>query len=485
MAVGRFFVYKLFKFGLLLGIVNFVSATELINIFPMESYNQDVSAWIKPDAPDYKQSLLSADYQKQRLQEFYQHYYSNADSGLSPWSRDYVNSQLVKSESINIIQTERLVLAGFNNPIDVKKTAYGENYIPYKAEWFGKIGRNMELDKPVELSYTANKRAIAVDNLLVRTLPTHDPLFYSNKIAGEGYPFDNLQETAIFIGMPLYIIKQSADKEWSLVIASDDVGWVRTSGIAMVDNKFIATWQKAARKDIVATVAQSSLIDSSGVFRGMAYNGSTFPLANKSESAYEVLIPVADLKRNAQIVKVTLSQSDGVIMPLKLTPENMARIMRNQIGKQYGWGSMFFNYDCSAETKALFAPFGIYLPRNSGFQSLAGKTVILDNLSSAEREQYLLKNGHKLLTLVQIPGHILLYLGNYANPNSAGHELVAMSYQNIWGMKTNANDTRYVIGGSVFLPLLAQYPEQTDLMSFYDSARSKFRLVYLDQFPEN
>jgi hypothetical protein len=61
-------VNRLFKFGLLLGIVSFVSATELINIFPMESYNQDVSAWIKPDAADYKQSLVSADYQKLRLQ---------------------------------------------------------------------------------------------------------------------------------------------------------------------------------------------------------------------------------------------------------------------------------------------------------------------------------------------------------------------------------------------------------------------------------
>ncbi len=451
----------------------------------MESYNQDVSAWIKPDAADYKQSLVSADYQKLRLQEFYRHYYSSAESDLSPWSRNYVNSQLVQSESINIIQTERQILAGFNNPIDVKKTAYGENYLPYKAAWFAKVGRNMGLDKPIELSYADNKRAIAVDNLLVRTLPTSDPLFYSNKIAGEGYPFDKLQETAVFIGMPLYVIKQSADKEWSLVIASDDVGWVRTSGIAMVDDKFIATWQKAARKNIVATIAQNSLIDASGVFRGMAYNGGTFPLVNKSESVYNILMPVADLKRNAQIIKVKIGQSDGVVMPLKLTPENIARIMRNQIGKQYGWGSMFFNYDCSAETKALFAPFGIYLPRNSGFQSLAGKTVILDNLSSTEREQYLLKNGHKFLTLVQIPGHILLYIGNYANPNSAQHESVAMSYQNIWGMKTSANDTRYVIGGSVLLPLLAQYPEQADLMSFYDSTRSKFRLVYLDQFPEN
>ncbi|TXI99963.1 MAG: NlpC-P60 family protein [Neisseriales bacterium] len=476
---------KLFKFGLLLGIISFVSATELINIFPMESYNQNVGAWLKPDAADYKQALVSESYQKQRMQEFYRHYYSSAESDLSPWSRNYVNHQLVQSESHNILQTERLMLRGFANPINQQNIVYGENFLPYSAQWFTIIESNMALEKPIKLSYSSDGRAIAVDNLLVRTLPTNDPLFYNSKIAGEGYPFDNLQETAVFIGMPLYVIKQSADKEWSLVIASDDVGWVRTAGIAMVDDKFITTWQKTARKNIVATIAQSSLIDANDIFRGVAYNGSTFPLAETNNSSYEVLIPVADLKRNALIHKTKLSQSSAVVMPLSLTPENIARIMRNQIGKQYGWGSMFFNYDCSAEMKALFAPFGIYLPRNSGFQSLAGKTVILDNLSSAEREQYLLKNGHKLLTLVQIPGHILLYIGNYANPNSTQHELVAMSYQNIWGMKTSANDTRYVIGGSVLLPLLAQYPEQTDLMSFYDSARSKFRLVYLDQFPEN
>lgn len=478
-------MYKLFRFGLLLGIISFVSATELINIFPMESYNQNVGAWLKPDAADYKQALVSESYQKQRMQEFYRHYYSSAESDLSPWSRNYVNHLLVQSETHNILQTERLMLRGFANPINQQNIAYGENFLPYSAQWFTIIESNMALEKPIKLSYSSDGRAIAVDNLLVRTLPTSDPLFYSNKIAGEGYPFDSLQETAVFIGMPLYVIKQSADKEWSLVIASDDVGWVRTSGLAMVDDKFITTWLKAARKSVVATIAQSSLIDANGIFRGMAYNGSTFPLAKANNAAYEVLIPVADLKRNALIYRAKFSQSSAVVMPLSLTPENMAMIISNQIGKQYGWGSMFFNYDCSAEMKALFASFGIYLPRNSGFQSLAGKTVILDNLSSAEREQYLLKNGHKLLTLVQIPGHILLYIGNYANPNSAQHESVAMSYQNIWGMKTSANDTRYVIGGSVLLPLLAQYPEQTDLMSFYDSARSKFRLVYLDQFPEN
>ena len=76
----------------------------------------------------------------------------------------------------------------------------------------------------------------------------------------------------------------------------------------------------------------------------------------------------------------------------------------------------------------------------------------------------------------------MLYIGNYANPNSLNHETIAMSYQNIWGLRTRENNSRAVLGGSVIFPLLAEYPEDPQLLSFYDqAARSKFRLIYLDQ----
>jgi len=472
------------KFVILVMLCNMVLAHDLISLFPIENYNQDISSWIKPADPDYDRPLISSVYQQERYDEFYEHYYASDPDGLSPWSRDFVNGQLVQADGKDIITLESQILVNFyihgNNP---KKTGYGMNYRPYATDWYQKLADSMSLGDNVSLTYIPENRAIAVTNLYIRALPTMEPLFYDHKIAGEGYPFDNLQETALFTGMPVYIVKQTADKAWSLVIASDANGWVQTSGIAKVNDKFIKKWQKVAEQGLIAITKQDSLVDKHGLFRGTAYNGSSLPLLKDDPDDYSVLVPVAGMHGNAHLAEANISTGSAVKMPLALTPHNMASIMQNQIGKPYGWGNMLFNYDCSAETKALFTPFAIYLPRNSQSQSDAGSKVVeLDKLNATEREQYLLAHGHKFVTLVQIPGHILLYIGSYPNPYSKKHEPMAMSYQNIWGLRTPENDFRSIIGGSVIFPLLEEYPENSDFVSIYDQkARPKFRLIYLDE----
>lgn len=475
--------------GILLGILSATAlANELITIFPMARYDQNISNWIKPTDPDYDKPLISTRYQNKRFAEFYSHYYASDADSLSPWSSSFVNKQLVNANGKNIINMESQILIDFyKHGNDPKKIAYGENYRPYPIKWFQQIADNMSLGDLINLKYNAENRAIAIDNLYVRALPTEDPLFYSYKNAGQGYPFDQLQETAIFTGMPLYIIKQSADEVWSLVITSDVIGWVKTVEIAQVDGNFIYKWQQAAQHGLIAIIKQASLIDEQGLFKGTAYNGNTLPLVKTNLADYSVLIPTQDKDGYANLSQVSIGKSNAIKMPLPLTPHNMAAVIYNQIGKPYGWGSMFFYHDCSAETKALFTPFGIYLPRNSQLQSNAGRKVaILDKLNSKDREQYLIRHGHKLTTLVQTPGHILLYVGNYPNPYLNKHNLIAMSYQNIWGLRDYENTTRAVIGGSVIFPLLDKYSEDKNLTSLYDQRiRPKFRLIYLDEDSES
>ncbi|MCE3268219.1 MAG: NlpC-P60 family protein [Burkholderiales bacterium] len=467
----------------LICVINFTLADDLVSLFPIGHYDQNISHWIKPGDPDYNKQLISPKYQQKRFAEFINHYYTTNASGQSPWSSEFVAKQMVPDNGKNILDLEFQILTDFyNHDNDPKKIAYGENFRPYAANWYQKIADNMDLEDDTSLRYTAKNRGIAVANLYVRVLPTNDPLFYSHEIAGQGYPFDNLQETALFIGMPLYIIKQTYDKAWTLVITSDVIGWVETAGIARVDNKFIKNWQKSVNKGLVASIKQDSLIGKNGQFRGIAYNGNCFPLIKNNLDNYLVLVPAVDINGYAHSILAKLPKTSAVIMPLALTPHNMAIIMQNQIGKPYGWGNMFFDYDCSAETKALFMPFGIYLPRNSQYQFKSGtKVVQLDQFTAKAREEYLIAKGHKFLTLIQVPGHILLYIGNYANPFSKNYESIAMSYQNIWGLRTKNNNSRSVIGQSVIFPLLTKYPENDEFVSVYDQkSKGKFRLIYLD-----
>lgn len=461
---------------------------DTINVFPIEHYDQNIDNWISPTSPNYDKPLVGADYQEQRLADFYRHYYSDADDDLSPWSKDYVNKELVQPNGAGIVNYESEIITSFYLHNDKQnKTPYALNYRPYTYPQFQRIANNMDFDDQMTFAYTAENRAIAIDNLDLRALPTAEPLFYNHNIVGEGYPFDNLQETAIFIGMPLYIIKESKDKIWSLVISSDAIGWVKTAGIIRVNESFIKKWLNAANNGLVAMTKEQAITDAKKTNYGVAYNGNTLPLLAETGDDYKVLIPIRGNRGYASTKEVILSKNYSVKMPMQLTPHNMIGIIKNQLGKPYGWGSQLFNYDCSAETKALFTPFGFYLPRNSQNQAEAGnKVAILDKLSSQERENYLIKNGHKFMTLVQIPGHILLYLGNYPNPDSKDHEIVPLSYQNIWGMRTPANDSRSVIGGAVILPLQSSYSEDKNLLSFFNNKhRTKFRLIYLDNESDN
>jgi hypothetical protein len=59
---------------------------------------------------------------------------------------------------------------------------------------------------------------------------------------------------------------------------------------------------------------------------------------------------------------------------------------------------------------------------------------------------------------------------------------MAMTYQNLWGLKPPSGNTRSVIGKAVFFPLLLEYPEATSLESL--AAKKYFHISYLDQLPE-
>lgn len=123
--------------------------------------------------------------------------------------------------------------------------------------------------------------------------------------------------------------------------------------------------------------------------------------------------------------------------------------------------------------KSLFTPFGIWLPRNSGAQAELPSTLDLSNHDVNERLSMLKTKGHPLLTLINIRGHVMLYMGQKRED-----EETAMTYQNIWGMSDAKNTKRYVIGQSVFLPLLTSFPEHSDILS--EAARPAFKLIYLD-----
>ena len=459
-----------------------VALSDNISIFPLQNYSQSVAHWLPESSSDYNTPLLSKQEQNLRFKDLKSRYFGYGDNDYSPWSGKYVNFVLQEHAEKSIYEGEQTNIANFNNQGKGESDiGYGMNYRPYSAKWINSITQNMNLAQlQGKLSYNKNKRAILVDNVAVRALPTSDPFFYSYKIAGNGYPFDMLQSTSLFIGTPVYVIATSVDKQWQLILSPEVIGWVKANSVAFVSSDFIESWSNAANSNLGAiTQTNTSIIDNNGNYRLTTYIGTMLPLYAKNSSK-QIIIPVKNSKGNAEIIPATVLGDAVAKMPLVATSANFAKLLNQLVGRPYGWGGLEFFNDCSAELKDIYATFGIFLPRNSGQQIMVGKVVDISSKSLDERITYLNKNGRKLMTLVRIPGHVMLYIGAFQSENAI---VVPVVYNNLWALSPSDRSRRAVLGGGVFLPLLAQYPEDLELTS--PLSRPVVQLVYLDQMPES
>ncbi|ALS59778.2 hypothetical protein AT302_08440 [Pandoraea norimbergensis] len=440
--------------------------------FPIEHYDQDVDHWIRPDAPGYDQPLISQAEQTRRFEAFRARYFGTAASDASPWNGTWLSTSLLNAAGASQIADSqaRRVRRFDNSAAGVRKT-YGENFQPHSQVWIRAIESNMALAQldadHADWRYNPRRRGITVDNALVRQLPTSDPAFYDFHQAGEGYPFDALQDSALRPGTPVYTLARSADGAWLLVYSPDLIGWVDARTVASVDERFVATWRAAAQRGLGAIVrADTTLADTvpgtlKAIYRTTAPIGTVLPMTRAQDGRQIVMFPVADTQRTATMRSMQVDASTVVPMPWSLTPRHMAQVMKQMIGRPYGWGNTLFYNDCSAETRSLFAPFGIWLPRHSSDQLRAGQRTDLRQAGIDTRLRTLAERGRPLMTLIHIDGHIMLYLGN----TQIDGQTVPMTYQNVWGLSPADNSRRNVIGGSVILPLLKTYPEDPEARS--------------------
>lgn len=460
-----------------------------ISLFPMQNYQQDIGHWINTKDSDFDKPLLTSSQQKIRTAEWYDHYYGKH----SPWQPDHIQQVLNSTYPYSLkngIQEKINNYSNKNKPDD--KIGYGANFRPYSEQWIGHLERIMNLSQFDASHYDASRRAIAINNIEGRQLPTNEVHFYHYKFAGQGYPFDNLQAAVIWAGTPLYVLGETVEHDWSLVLAPSFIAWVKSTDIARVNDAFIKEWQASAQSNLVALVKTNVAIKDieDHLYRFSGFIGMVFP-GKMTNNEFHIMIPISDSKRQAHIHHAMLSKQNGVLMPLLPTTHHFADILGDLMNRTYGWGGMYFYNDCASELKNLYTPFGIWLPIHSSDQvnqeQYLFKKVDLSNDDLGKRLDYLIKHGHKFMNVVYIGGHVFMYVGAYPNPQDPAHPIVALSYQNMWGLRpqgaTPSTDKRVVIGQAVFFPLLKTYPEDQTLSSPAD--KKIFQIAYLDDISEN
>lgn len=329
--------------------------------------------------------------------------------------------------------------------------SYGENLQPIEESFF----QNMLEDANFKAYGTVNKKAVTLKHSNMRAFPTIRPLLKDPAIAGEGFPFDYLQNSSIHANEPLFVSHYSKDREWAFVFTGYASGWLKSNEFVVLKDEHIDKLQKAQK--VAITVEDRPIYDTEGNFLFKSKVGMIFPLISEEKDTYTIF-SVSSFKNSKPLFLKSKIYKDIATKDVLMLSKNSLASMIKEVSKtNYGWGGMYEQRDCSSMLRDMFAPFGIWLPRNSYQQSKIGETVSLENLSDSEKIETIKERAIPFETLLYKRGHVVLYVGTYNN------EIVV--FHNTWGIKTKneKDEGRVIIGKPIFSSLkLGKHQENYD-----------------------
>jgi len=336
---------------------------------------------------------------------------------FSPWTQS----------SVELTQGERTWQFKY-----AKKKTYRRDGRHIPKNWYKSQIRNSNFKE----SDTLNMPSITLHHTNLRLYPSSRGIYYDPHRTGEGFPFDYSQNSSVHINTPIMVSHYSLDKLWVYAQTSFASGWIKTKDIAFVDADF---QQKFQNDDYAITVKDNLNLSNDYGQISLVKMGSVFPI---DPTTKKYLIAKKDNKGFAKLEKVTVNDVDIIAhKPIKFNQYNLAYISKQLVGEPYGWGGKEKCRDCSALTRDFFSPFGVYLDRNSRKQAQQGREFLsLKGLDAATKKQTIIDNAKPFRSLLAVPGHITLYLGE-----KDGEPIILHNY---WGVRLNDGSKR-VMGRAI------------------------------------
>ncbi|MEM9077744.1 MAG: SH3 domain-containing protein, partial [Bacteroidota bacterium] len=263
-------------------------------------------------------------------------------------------------------------------------------------------------------------------------IPTNRPGFDTYSNAGEGYPFDYFQETALWANTPVFIAHISKDKQWCYVVSSLYKGWVSMHDVALVDKEFITQWSS---KDFCLPLSDDvNLQANDSNYAINAKIGMILPYENIRDNPDRVQVYYAntDETQNAQILKAEVDTNEVALQDFSFNEKTLKPLVSHLVGRPYGWGGNLENRDCSSMIRDLLGTYRIWLPRDSKDQIEVGDVYEFPETSD-EKVKLIKEKGIPFLTILRKKGHNMLYIGDAPN----GDPLILHA---IWGLKTSYSD---------------------------------------------
>ncbi|MFA6472277.1 MAG: SH3 domain-containing protein [Candidatus Latescibacterota bacterium] len=267
------------------------------------------------------------------------------------------------------------------------------------------------------------KFGMILRNTMGKLWPTSIPLMST---PGDN-EFDQGVVSTLDMGEPVALLHVSKDGLWSYVQSSSFGCWVPSEDVAFGDREKLKELTDTSMP-VVAVGRSVSVFPTpeSGSAVGSLRMGSYLPARSAGNNYIEVLFPCRGT--NGELVSKRGYVRNGSDISLGFLPFTMRNIYQQLFrlyGSRYGWGGMYGGEDCSSTIMDVFRCFNIHLPRNSASQANASTQIIkFEGLDRPARFQAL-KTVPGGITLLQMPGHIMVYLGEEGGKPYAIHNFWA------------------------------------------------------------
>jgi len=271
--------------------------------------------------------------------------------------------------------------------------------------------------------------AITVKYSDVRILPLEMPIFTNE----DTLDIDRLREESLDTGTPVAVISETKDKNWIYVVSNTLQGWTKTENIAFASRKDIEELIND-KNFVITTGIKTDIFADSDMKKHLGYlrMGTKLPLIKQTGGITCVKIPSRRADSNIIFTNGYIKTEDLNIGFLKYTQRNILIQAFKFLNAPYGWGSYNGEQDCSSFISRVFLCFGIILPESS-FQK---SKFFPAELSKDGKEKQIADNAKPALSLLYLPGHIMLYIGKKETKPYAIHAIWGISSYNAKNQKT-------------------------------------------------
>jgi hypothetical protein len=259
----------------------------------------------------------------------------------------------------------------------------------------------------------------------VRAFPT--AAIYTSKPFD--YAFDRFQETTVDVGWPVAIVGTSHNEDLFFCLTPLYWGWIHRAYVVSLGDREILASYTTAEPFIMTTASWGGLVN---VLTGQAFTsqmGTRLPLAGETGEVYETRLPAPHFAPGYT------RKDDFAVGYLPLTVRSLFTQAFRLLGEPYAWGgSRFgvFGRDCSRMVQDVYATTGVRLPRNSDQQGRACyPTAIFTPDMDDETRRVTLVEKVSPGALLELPGHIVMYLGHVEGKPYVIHDTSSSGFSEV------------------------------------------------------